>query len=160
MTIISSRLLGLWCFSFDLYLWSTYFRVCTVVVVRYSTPLIWIQGRQHGSQHCGRAMSCLQLSVSTKRGEKALDSGGTSGVALAKVQVEHWLHNQKRYVMSFFSVRGFQQTQRTKIYSHKYETSRNTFGTHLEMNYSWRWLALQCRKQSEPFQATSFTSFL
>lgn len=41
--------------------------------------------------------------------------------------------------MSFFSVYGFQQkqrTQRTEIYSHKYQTSRNTFGTHLEMNYS------------------------
>lgn len=41
--------------------------------------------------------------------------------------------------MSFSSVHGFQQkqrTQRTEIYSHKHQTSRNTFGTHLEMNYS------------------------
>lgn len=46
-----------------------YFCVCAVIIVRYNTPLIWIQGRLHRSQHCGQAMSCLQ-SVSTKKEEK------------------------------------------------------------------------------------------
>lgn len=43
-----------------------------------------------------------------KEGKKALDLGGTSRVALAKAQVEHWLDNQRRHVMSFESICGFQ----------------------------------------------------
>lgn len=43
--------------------------------------------------------------------KKALDplGGGTLGVALAKVQVEHSLDNQRGYVMSFSSIHGFQK---------------------------------------------------